>query len=426
MHIELQKSTDGQSYPRIGFPNGARKRVFPLTPSRAIALKETNFEHWTILGNYYAIWDKHSKSVEVYVSALHEPTAWVIRERLSKLAGFQEALPPSIQEGLFASAVDLFPSVDTTARRRDQGPWKLPLRSEKFDAEISNASAAILAVTNRHKLQRQAYNTASIKIFGVTFANHDQALSATEELVRSLLFDLDLCFGIALDLLRFDSIEHLSRSHEYSMHIEPRLPERRYSHAATSLYLFGRSARRMPLQQYLSYYQTLEYFFPAYWERDLLRRLKAELSDPRFRVEDTHRLSRIIQMVKSSGGRSGVPERDQLNAVISECVTERDLRDFIVGDQLKKDALTDKKLLTGIPPLPLADKNRPIWSQVTERVYAIRCRIVHGKEDGAGDFSPPLLPFSDEETRLGHDIDLVRFLAEQVIIASSTSDGWWN
>jgi hypothetical protein len=66
-----------------------------------------------------------------------------------------------------------------------------------------------------------------------------------------------------------------------------------------------------------------------------------------------------------------------------------------------------------------------VVEQVAERVYGIRCRIVHSK-DGGGDRADadPLLPFSREAKILNHDIDLVRHLAVRAIMAKGSSAHW--
>ena len=50
------------------------------------------------------------------------------------------------------------------------------------------------------------------------------------------------------------------------------------------------------------------------------------------------------------------------------------------------------------------------------RVYEIRCKIVHSKEE---DESELILPFSAEIKNLKHDLELVEFLAKKAIIASA-------
>ncbi|MDP9479246.1 MAG: hypothetical protein M3R38_26800 [Actinomycetota bacterium] len=54
---------------------------------------------------------------------------------------------------------------------------------------------------------------------------------------------------------------------------------------------------------------------------------------------------------------------------------------------------------------------------VVRRIYAIRNRIVHTKAGGEED--DPLFPFDPEVAHLRHDIDLMGFLAQKTLIASS-------
>jgi hypothetical protein len=60
---------------------------------------------------------------------------------------------------------------------------------------------------------------------------------------------------------------------------------------------------------------------------------------------------------------------------------------------------------------------------VADRLYNIRCEIVHTKDDGDADAMQRLLPFTPEAEQIMHDIDLMQFIAEKVLIASSTELG---
>lgn len=55
----------------------------------------------------------------------------------------------------------------------------------------------------------------------------------------------------------------------------------------------------------------------------------------------------------------------------------------------------------------------------TERIYEIRCRIVHTK-DSDGERGQ-LLPFSSEADRMVHDIELSEMLARSALVAGSRS-----
>jgi hypothetical protein len=62
------------------------------------------------------------------------------------------------------------------------------------------------------------------------------------------------------------------------------------------------------------------------------------------------------------------------------------------------------------------NKAHDICSQVADRIYDIRCKIVHTKGDEKDGDIELLLPYSKEAEKLGHDIDLVRFVAQKVLV----------
>lgn len=56
---------------------------------------------------------------------------------------------------------------------------------------------------------------------------------------------------------------------------------------------------------------------------------------------------------------------------------------------------------------------------MSKRIYEIRCKIVHTKADARDPEVELLLPFSKEADLLQFDIDLIQYVAQQVLIAGS-------
>ncbi|MCI5139829.1 MAG: hypothetical protein D3922_15790 [Candidatus Electrothrix sp. AR1] len=68
--------------------------------------------------------------------------------------------------------------------------------------------------------------------------------------------------------------------------------------------------------------------------------------------------------------------------------------------------------------IPLNDANNNIIKSVANRIYDIRCRIVHTKN--LSGTTKSLLPSSQGAKDLYQDIALLEFLAKKVIIAGSS------
>jgi len=61
-----------------------------------------------------------------------------------------------------------------------------------------------------------------------------------------------------------------------------------------------------------------------------------------------------------------------------------------------------------------------LLTETAHRLYEIRCRIVHTKDQADRDLQP-LLPYSKETLDLYADISLIEFIANAVLVASSTA-----
>jgi hypothetical protein len=262
----------------------------------------------------------------------------------------------------------------------------------------------------------------TIRISGVNVTRHDEALDLLNRISGAVFFELDLQYGAAPMLvpsLEANRARAGTRLQQEMAQAAPRNPRNQYPEKPLSLYWYGRSSRGIPLLEYLAYYQVLEYFFPSFSHRDTLEKLRNELLDPRFRAEDDGHLVRILNLASGTGKGYG-SEREQLRSTVGGCVTESHIRDFIESNEALADHFSGKQRIKDVALLDLKAGNSDLLTAVSNRVYEIRCRIVHAKEDGGKSSADPLLPFSKEAEALGPDIELVKFLAQKVLIAEAS------
>jgi len=193
-------------------------------------------------------------------------------------------------------------------------------------------------------------------------------------------------------------------------------PKYEYDSGPISLYWYARSAVNMPLLQFLAFYQTIEFYYPVYFRSEFNRKIRAILKDPSFKIERDSDISKITSIV---GSKSGGTEREQLKATLHECVEPSDLQAYVEENKSRFEFFSSKQ--KGITSCTLNFKNRniDIISQVADRIYDIRCKVVHVKsEDGETELEL-LLPYTEEAENLSYDIELVQFLAQKVLICSS-------
>jgi hypothetical protein len=192
-----------------------------------------------------------------------------------------------------------------------------------------------------------------------------------------------------------------------------------YERNPSSLYWYARSASSMPLLQFLAFYQCIEFFFPRYSRQEAIARIRHVLKDPQFNGTKDSSINTILNITMDGRRGSFLEERKQLAATLKHCVDESALRDFLneteertryYGSEYKQ--ISNKKITLSDDPA--------VVDQSAERIYDIRCKIVHTKNLESGEGDEMILPFSEEADLLMEDVELIKFLARRVLIASSS------
>jgi hypothetical protein len=328
-----------------------------------------------------------------------------------------------------AEASDMEEDTETGFRATAPRRWKLSIESGEvpWGLEISPPTSDFLALYSRIRPSDipQLGERPSLKISGITIRTHDQALNILKTVADSLFFDLDLRYGIGPRLQRYDArlgLRPRGRRQRTSQRMQDgmRFPITKYDREPLALYWYARSAIDMPLLQYLAYYQVLEFYFPIYFRREALTRLRQELRDPRFDLDDDGQLSRVLNIVTAAEGSGYGNEREQLKATIRACISKEWLQDFLNDPDLEA-FFTKKQRIRGIQVLRPTDKQHDLRDQVANRIYDLRCRIVHTKEEGDPRKAGLLLPYSGEADSLENDIELLQLIAQKVLIAGAST-----
>lgn len=292
---------------------------------------------------------------------------------------------------------------------------------EPAEIEIPTPSGLILRLTEKRGILSWLDYMAPIylRIEGIGITEHDKALNLLEDLSNSLFMQIDFRFDSALTLGK-DRIlpRRLHKTKQLDEDNQLTYPRYSYEKSPSALYWYARSATSMPLLQFLAFYQCIEFFFPQYARQATIAKIKNVLKDPSFDGSKDSSINVILNATIEGRRGALLEERKQLAATLKQCVDATALMDFLNETEERKQyyknsykKISDKKLV-------LSDDST-IVDQTSERIYDIRCKVVHTKnlEDGEGE--EMILPFSEEADLLMDDVQLIQFLARRVLIASS-------
>jgi len=370
-------------YAVVEFKNGRITRPVVIGPDAAETLVDYPLEDFVFLGDYSAVC--------------------------------------SYKEGWIEAAVRSYGPRTILARRSIFG-IAASRSKEPSEVEIPGVGGLTLRLTEKRGILfwLDYGSPIYLRIEGIGITEHDKAVSLLEDLSNSLFMQIDFRFdsplGIGRD--RFPSrriFKARGRLDEDNQLVYPRVS---YDRSPSSLYWYARSATAMPLLQFLAFYQCIEFSFPQFSRRETIAKIKNVLKDPAFDWNKDSDINVILNATLESRRGLLLEERKQLGATLRQCVDATALRDFLnETEERKKYYGTDYKKISD-KKISLSDETGMV-EQTADRIYDIRCKVVHTKNLEGGESDEMILPFSREADLLMDDVDLIKFLARKVLIASS-------
>ncbi|MEU1435007.1 hypothetical protein ABZ438_13020 [Streptomyces sp. NPDC005786] len=289
---------------------------------------------------------------------------------------------------------------------------------EKACIELSptTAIASFLiaySFTSRHAARPLRGHT--LKVFFSEARSENELAQEAIDLTERLCFELDAAHGIQMVVAPRERFRvTIPRTPAPEGGIRVRFPKMRLPREVSALFSFAGEAADNPPFMFLSYYQVLEYHLPLAARKEGLKSIRRELQSLNFDEKDDASILRLLNCAERNRN-SG--EEDQMKMLITECVRGDILREFFDKGNHGQH-FTRRGPISGVPPINSSSTNETLEVQVAKRVYALRNRIVHAKDNPKYAEMPVLLPRSKEAGLLAPDIHLVRLLAIEVVVDS--------
>ena len=262
------------------------------------------------------------------------------------------------------------------------------------------------------------YISLVLFIEGVSVSSENDVNNILQKVKDAISFELDINFNIKQPLEFLE--ERLDEGYlpQKRRKINFTFPEYQYDQKPMSLYWNAVGAEQMPLLQYFSYYQVLEYYFPYFARHEAHNIIKNMVKNPSFETALDENISNLLTTIQPFLSKGGVGnERSALLATVKSCVTEPEIRSFFEENHEIAEFFRSKFQLIASQKISVESSKADIVTETSNRIYEIRCKIVHTKSGDLRSQSALLLPNTKEAKQLGIDIQLIRFVAGKVLIA---------
>jgi hypothetical protein len=382
--LRLTKSeTQPTAYLKIGFDNGRATRIVSVTTVHsAKILLGLDLSSLKFLGDYSAV----CSYSEGWIEAAVRPVNGIF----GNLA---------LAEAMFGA------------------PYRFKEAKELVTANDKGHLVRLGYLTQTGLFSRDHRRTMCLRLEGLSIGTHDRALQLLEDLSDSVFMQLDLRYGLPFNLVKDRSLNRrlVSRSRNSSQDLKFTFPRRMFERDAAKLYWSGRSSSATPISQFLAFYQCVEYFFPRYSRQATIEKVKNLLKEPVFDETQDKDLSRLVDL--ATDAQRNFDERSQLRATVQACVEEGTLRDFICENESRMAFFEKDYKIISREKLELSNG---LLESVSKRIYDIRCKVVHTKNVDRGNVTEMILPGSKEADALRDDIEVLQFIAQRVLVVSSS------
>jgi hypothetical protein len=261
----------------------------------------------------------------------------------------------------------------------------------------------------------------TIKVWKLAAHSIQEAIEQSDKLIHAAFFEMAYLKRLAMGIVdewpftTTRPAHHSFRPHERHNGRELPFPRSAFNSDIVNFYLLGISSN-VPVLQFLSFYQVLEYFFVSLSDEQLYQRLTKRLNDPRFTSEPKS-LDRLIQDVTDH--KRMTDETEMLKLVLERYVDENELIEFIktYEDHLGEQYYTKRRRRFGIES-EVKLLSGHLMGNVAKVVKAVRNALVHSSDHH--ERIERHVPFSEGTRLVEMEVPLLKFLAERVIIASSS------
>jgi len=258
----------------------------------------------------------------------------------------------------------------------------------------------------------------TIKIHNIKAHSIYEAIKESNPVVDACLFELaylkEISLQIAEEWEKNSPRRHPFRfSDEYKSHNLP-LRSIKYNSDVLRFYSRGTSTED-PVNQFLSFYHVLEYFFISVSDEQLYSILSRRINDPIFSTTPNH-LDRLIHDTLSY--EQETDETKMLKLVLEKFVDKEEIIRFIkeIEEYENEKFYTKQRKIFG-KEIEVKPESGHVIANLATRIKTIRNALVHSSDKF--ERKARYVPTGSSEKMINKEIPLMKYLAEKVIIGSA-------
>lgn len=243
-------------------------------------------------------------------------------------------------------------------------------------------------------------------------------------ILNSVLFDFEYSFNIAFEPIELNSLNRrIPRLRRPSLPI-PNNPinftYKKYIQELIQYYHLSEKVDHIPFK-YLCYFHIIEYFSDKSAYFVVAEQVKHLLLKPDFHLKTDNYVNQAINIFKKENEKH-LTDKIKLTRVLQQFLNMNEFHEYLDSinllDHFKQEQIFNCSKPLKIPPLDFTN-DIAFFQSLTNRIYAMRCSIVHSNPDFDETKAIPFVHTTENVFRLNIEMALVYEVSRNIIVKSS-------
>ena len=263
----------------------------------------------------------------------------------------------------------------------------------------------------------------TLKISNFKKISNDGLENDCRNIINSVLFDLEYSYDIALETI---NIASLTRRYFGKRRSFTDLPTQKinllYKKYIPELIQYFHIAERVDFLpfKFICYYHIIEYFSDKSAYHLVSNEVKKILLKPDFHLKTDHYVNSAINIFKKENEKY-TGDKIKIERVLRQYIKREDFKTMLSELELL-NYFSNESVIDCVKPLKLPainfDQDGNFYSELTKRIYSMRCSIVHSNPDFDESKAVPFNPTPSNLEKLRLEIELIMEIARVIIVES--------
>lgn len=258
-----------------------------------------------------------------------------------------------------------------------------------------------------------------IGITGFTKPTSQGKVEDLKKILKSILFDFEYTYDYAFELVDIETFRKIGRSTRKDSKALPKEQiQFLYKDYAEELIEYFHIAEKIDFLpfKFLCHYHILEYYSDKSAHKVIKDKLLKIVKKPDFHQNSDEYIHEAINFLKSQS-ETKAPDKIKLKRVLENYVDSNKLHSKIKDKDLEKYFVSDNilKLKEDLTLKALTFEEKFNWDNLVDRIYAIRCSIVHSNPEFETTKAMPFISSDENLDIIEKEIKLLYEISKQLI-----------